>query len=39
MIKRIRARLRRRRERAELDRFLRDAAPNVRNELWAVSSR
>ena len=39
MIKILRARLRLRRERAELDRALRDAAPSMRTELWAVSSR
>ena len=39
MIKPARARLRLRRERAELDRILRNAPPNVRTELWAMCCR
>jgi hypothetical protein len=39
MIKVIRMRIRRRRERADLDRALRNAPPNVRAELWAMASR
>lgn len=31
----MRSRIRRRREQAEMDRILRDAAPNVRTELLA----
>ena len=39
MIKTLRARLRFRRQQAELDRLLRDAPPNVRTELWCLSCR
>ena len=39
MIKTLRARLRLRREWAQLDRAVRDAPPNVRTELWAMSCR
>ena len=39
MITTLRARLRLRRQHAELDRLLRDAPPNVRAELWAMSCR
>jgi hypothetical protein len=39
MINALRRRIRLRRERAELDRALREAPPTVRAELWAMSCR